>query len=119
VPAPGRVTLTVAVKAMLWPDTGELAEELTSVLVAAWVTVCVSGVAVLPAKLASPVYDAAMVCMPGAKVAALNEAVITPPALLMFTGLPALLPSITNCTFPLGVPAPGAVILMVAAKLML
>jgi hypothetical protein len=57
-----------------------------------------------------------IVCRPGAKEAVLKEAVITPPALLMLAGLPALLPSIRNCTVPLGIPAPGAVTLMMAVK---
>jgi hypothetical protein len=48
--------------------------------------------------------------------AVLKEAVVTPAALLMLTGLPPLLPSIANCTVPLGVPAPGAAILIVAVK---
>jgi hypothetical protein len=54
VPAPGRATFTVAMKVMLWPVTDGLTEELTNVLVVAWVTVWVRAVAVLLAKLASP-----------------------------------------------------------------
>jgi hypothetical protein len=57
-----------------------------------------------------------MVWVPTAKEAVLKEAVVTPPALVTLTGLPALLPSTTNCTVPLGVPAPGAVIPTVAVK---
>ena len=43
-------------------------------------------------------------------------AVVSPPVVLTLTGLPALLPSITNWTVPVGVPAPGAAIEMVAVK---
>ena len=46
----------------------------------------------------------------------LKEAVVTPPVVLTLTGLPALLPSTWNWTVPVGVPAPGAVILMIAVK---
>jgi hypothetical protein len=74
--------------------------------------------AVLPEKLASPEYEAAMVCEPGAKEAVLNEAVVTPPVVVTLAGPPALLPSITNCTVPLGVPVP-AVTLTVAVNVTL
>ena len=46
----------------------------------------------------------------------LKEAVVTPPLVLTLTGLPVLLPSITNCTVPVGAPAPGAVMLIVTVK---
>ena len=49
-------------------------------------------------------------------VLVLNEAVVTPPLVLTVTALPALLPSIWNCTVPVGVPAPGAVTPMVAVN---
>jgi hypothetical protein len=57
-----------------------------------------------------------MVCGPGAKEAVLKVAVVTPPVVVTLTGLPALLPSIINCTVPLGVPLPGELTLTVAAK---
>jgi hypothetical protein len=53
VPAPGAVTLTVAVRLMFWPDTEGLTEEFTTVLVAAWFTVCVRE-PVLVKKLGPP-----------------------------------------------------------------
>jgi hypothetical protein len=80
-------------------------------------TIWVRAVAVLLKKLASPVYEAAMVCMPGANEAVLKVAVVTPPVVVTLAGLPALLPSIRNCTVPLGVPLPGELTLTVAAKL--
>src|SRR5260370_40547434 len=46
----------------------------------------------------------------------MKEAVVTPPEVLSLTGLPASLPSIWNWTVPVGVPVPGAVMLMVAVK---
>src|SRR5947209_1592855 len=57
-----------------------------------------------------------MVCVPAAKEVVLKLALVTPPEVLKFTALPALLPSIWNWTVPVGVPAPGAVTLMVAVK---
>ena len=57
--------------------------------------------------------------MPTARVVLLNEAVVTPPVVLTFTGPPALLPSTWNCTVPVGVPAPGAVMLIVAVNVTL
>jgi hypothetical protein len=60
-----------------------------------------------------------MVWLPTVKLAVLKEAVITPPEVVTPTGLPVLLPSIWNCTVPVGVPAPGAPTLMVAVKVTL
>jgi hypothetical protein len=48
-----------------------------------------------------------MVWVPTGKDAVANEAVLTLPALVRFTGLLALLPSITNWTVPVGVPLPA------------
>jgi len=45
-----------------------------------------------------------------------EEAVVTPPAVLTPAALPKLLPSIRNWTVPVGVPVPGAAMLMVAVK---
>jgi hypothetical protein len=50
-PAPAA---TVAVKVTPWPDIDGLTEELTTVLVDAWATVCASAAAVLLEKLVSP-----------------------------------------------------------------
>ncbi len=54
VPAPGLFAVTVAVKVTACPDTEGLAEELTNVVVPAFLTVWVSGLEVLPLKVASP-----------------------------------------------------------------
>ena len=54
VPAPGEVTLTVAVKVTDWPNTAEVAEEPTVVVVEARLTVSVKAAEVLVLKLVSP-----------------------------------------------------------------
>jgi hypothetical protein len=54
VPAPGLVTLTVAVNVTAWPNTDGFTEETTLVLVPAWFTVCDKALEVLPVKLLSP-----------------------------------------------------------------
>src|SRR5438132_1588530 len=55
-----------------------------------------------------------MACAPAAREAVLNVALVTPPDVLTLTGPPNGLPSIWNCTFPVGVPAPGLCTVMVA-----
>jgi hypothetical protein len=62
---------------------------------------------------------AVTVWLPTVSVLLLNVAVVTPLVVLTLAGLPVLLPSTWNCTVPVGVPAPGAVILMVAVKVTL
>ena len=54
VPAPGLFAVTVAVKVTDCPNTDGLAEELTNVVVAAFFTVWLSVVEMLPLKFASP-----------------------------------------------------------------
>ena len=63
-PIPGATAATVAVK-VTGPAPDGLAEETTVVFVAAWLTVWVSGVAVvLAVKLPSPEYVAVIECGP-------------------------------------------------------
>jgi hypothetical protein len=62
---------------------------------------------------------AVTVWLPVVSAAELKEALVTPPVVLTLTGPPAFVPSIWNCTVPVGVPAPGAVTLMVAVKVTL
>jgi hypothetical protein len=57
-----------------------------------------------------------MVWFPAARLEVVKLAVVVPPEVATFTGLPALVPSITNWTAPVGVPAPEAMKLMVAVK---
>ncbi len=59
------------------------------------------------------------VWLPTGKLVVLKDAMVKEPEVLTFTGLPALMPSIWNCTVPLGVPAPGAPMLIVAVKVTL
>src|SRR5437867_4229806 len=62
VPAPGETTLTVPVNVTDWPVTDGLTDELTVVVVLAWLTVCVrSEDVVLTLKLLSPLYVALIV----------------------------------------------------------
>src|SRR5579871_239617 len=57
-----------------------------------------------------------MVCMPSGNVAVLKVAVVTPPDVLTFVGLPRFVPSTWNWTVPVGAPAPGAMMPIVAVK---
>ena len=52
-PAPGAMTLTVAVKVTVWPKNDGLSEDVKAVLVPAWLVVCVT-VPLLLTKLVSP-----------------------------------------------------------------
>ena len=54
VPAPGATEATVAVKVTDWPNTEGLAEEVSVVVVLAWLTTCETAVEVLVAKFVSP-----------------------------------------------------------------
>ena len=54
VPAPGALTVTVAVKVTLWPNTEGLAEEATLVVVASGLMVWLTAPELLPASLVSP-----------------------------------------------------------------
>src|SRR5258708_13624134 len=58
VPAPGDAALMVAVKVTDWPKTEGLTEQVTTVVLLAWFTVCVSVEDALAPKLISPLYTA-------------------------------------------------------------
>ena len=60
-----------------------------------------------------------MVCVPAVRLLVLKEAVATPALPATLTALPALLPSIWNCTVPVGVPLAGFWSLTVAVKVKL
>src|SRR5438067_9185832 len=64
VPAPGAVAVTVAVNVTLWPNTDGLADDVSAVLVLAWLTTCDTAELVLVVKLVSPPYTAVMLCVP-------------------------------------------------------
>src|SRR6516165_12449982 len=114
---PGLVTLIVAVKLTLSPNTEGMAEE-TAVLVAALLTVWLVG-PLLVVKLLSPPYEAVMVCPPTARLAVLKLAVLTPP-LVVSVPWPMLVPPSEKVTVPVGLATillPGLVTLTVAVKL--
>src|SRR5947209_4912373 len=96
--------LMVAVNVTLCPNTDELAEDTTTRLVFAWLTVSMKTADVLGLKLGSPPYLAVTVCEPAANDVMVKSAVARPPEALTSTGLPTLLPSIWNWTVPVGVP---------------
>jgi hypothetical protein len=69
---------------------------------------------VLVTKSVAPEYTAVTVCVPSASVEMLPE--VAEPETNV-TGEPNALPSIANCTVPVGVPAPGAAAVTFAVKL--
>src|SRR5437870_12807149 len=78
---PGALTVTVAVNVTVWPATGTLTEDMTSVLVLALPTVCVS-VPLLLWKLLSPAYEALIVWLPTTRLEVVKLAVVAPPEVL-------------------------------------
>jgi hypothetical protein len=112
-PDAGGAAATVAVKVTDCPNTEGFTEEVTLVVVLAWLTVCVKSGDVLPLKLLLPLYSAVTVCAPSANDA-IAPLVALPP--LKLTGEPKSDPSSLNCTVPPGVPDPGAVALTVAVN---
>src|SRR5436853_628387 len=90
VPLPGAVAATVNVKLTAWPTADGFG------VVAAAVTVCVTPVEVLPAKLASPAYVAVRVVVPADVGVKLHVPAATVP---VHVSLPSL-----TVTFPVGVP---------------
>ena len=59
-PAPGATVVTVAVNVTDCPKVEGLSDDPRAVVVAAWLTVCVTAGEVLPVKLAFPAYTAVM-----------------------------------------------------------
>jgi len=100
---------TVAVKVTELPCFDGLAEELTVVDVAAFATVWVKAVELLPVKFVAPPYTAVIECDPAPKLDVTNVAA-PPLSVLVPNGVP---PS-SNVTEPVGVPAPGATAVTVA-----
>src|SRR5216684_2488487 len=114
VPAPGRLAVTVAVKVTDWPNTDGFTDELRLVVVDAWLTVCVSVALVLVVKLVSPLYTAVMLCAPTASELLLQVADAAASACAPQPVM--VVPASLKFTVPVGVPAPGAVALMVAVN---
>src|SRR6266404_4332596 len=67
---------------------------------------------VLPKKFPSPAYSAVMAWRPWDK----EELIKRPRPLARLTGRPSAEPSALNCTVPVGIPAPGATALTIAAR---
>src|SRR5437867_2951274 len=61
VPAPGATAATVAVKVTDWPRPDGLSEEVTAVVLLAWLIVCVKVADVRGLKVVSPLYVTVMV----------------------------------------------------------
>src|SRR5688572_15226927 len=117
-PDPGATAATVAVKVTLCPLAEGFCDEVTLVVVLALFTVWPPArVPLLVLKFPSPLYCATTVCGLPLTV---NAAVLSwaePP--LRVIGPPALEPSITNWTVPVGVPTPGVFDVTVAVNVVL
>jgi len=112
VPAPGAVALTTAVNVIAWPDVDGLSDELSVVVVAAWLTVWASAVELAKAKAASPPYLAVMVWDPTLSPVLVNVA--TP--LAFSVPVPSVVLPSKKVTVPVGVAVAGATALTVAVK---
>src|ERR1043166_8680615 len=112
VPAPGEVAMTLAVNVTGLSKYCGLADELTVVVVLAWLTVCAKFAELLWLKLPSPLYVALIVWLPRLSELVLNVAC---PEALMVIGA-RLTPSTVNVIVPVRVPAPGDTGLTVAVK---
>jgi len=102
VPPPGAVAATVAVNVTPCATTDGFTDDDNVVVVAAAFTVCAAPAEALVRKFASPAYVAVSVFAP----AVVNVRLHVPAATVPVHVVPA--PSLT-VTFPVGVPAPGAV----------
>jgi hypothetical protein len=105
VPPPGAATEAVTAG---WPKTDGLAEEVTAVVVEAWLTVWVTELEVLVKKLESPPYVAVIECSPADSGAVVVQVAF--PLVSSVAGavqLMGLVPSL-KATVPVGVGAPEA-----------
>jgi len=112
VPAPGAVTVTVAVNVTDCPTVEGLGLEPNAVDVLALFTVCASPLEVLTLKFPSPPYSAVIVCDPTDKLLVVRVASPVPSSV----SVPNVVTPSLNVTVPLGVPAPGALAVIVAVK---
>src|SRR5260370_32453470 len=81
-PAAGAVMLTVTVNVTLWLEIDGLAEETSTVLVLALLTICGTAVELLAVKFVSPPKKAVMMWLPTAKLGFLELALVGPPLVL-------------------------------------
>ena len=113
VPTPAAAAEMVAVRATLWPKTGEAGVVVTTAVVEACPTVSIVGEEVWPVKLVSPEYVAVIELLPSASPVA--EMLPTPPESV---AVPSDVVPLKNWTVPVGVPAPGLTAETVAERVM-
>ena len=112
VPAPGELTVTVAVKTMAWPNTDGAEEELTEVVVPALLTTWLRALAVeLELKVVSAPYSTVIEWVATDKLFAAKVA--WPPAK---ETLPSVVVPFLKATDPVGVPVAGETALTVAVN---
>src|SRR5688572_7488391 len=117
-PDPGATAATVAVKVTLCPLAEGFCDEVTAVEVLALLTVWPPArVPLLVLKFPSPLYCASTVC--GLPLTVNEEMVSWAEPPLKVIGGPALEPSMTNWTVPVGVPTPAVFEVTVAVKVVL
>ena len=114
--APGAVMLMVAVNVTLWLEIDGLAEETSTVLVLALLTICVMAVELLAVKFASPPKEAVMIWLPTAKLELVKLAVVAPP-LVLSAPWPMLVPPSEKITTPVGLTEPLPVTVVVKLTL--
>src|SRR5438128_2500972 len=102
VPEPGATAVTVAVKVAIWPAGAGLSDDMSVVLVDAWLTVWLVIDEELEAKVVSPLYTAEMAWGPAVRADVVKVAV--PP---LSVGVPIVVVPSLNVTMPVGVPIPG------------
>src|SRR5207244_4218516 len=118
VPAPGAVAVTVAVNVTLWPNTDGFADDVSAVLVLAWLTTCDTAELVLVVKFVSPAYTAVMLCVPTLRADVAHVACALPFNACAPQPVIELAPSL-KFTLPVGVPAPGRLAVTVAVNVTL
>src|SRR5262249_55664825 len=112
---PGLLPETVAVKVTFWPHTEGLAEAGTTGGVLPWAAVWGGGPVLAP-KLASPLYEAVIVCVPCARVDVVKLAVDVP-AVVLTLPWPMLVAPSEKTTTPVGLPGPFSVTVAVNVTL--
>ena len=95
------------------PETEGFGAEVRAVVVAAWLTVCVSTGEVEPVKSTSPPYTAVRLWDP-----TLNDDVVSDATLAVSVALPSNVAPLKKLTLPLGVPAPGETAVTVTVRVL-
>src|SRR5437016_2649901 len=110
VPAPGATSATVAVKVTV-PAAAERFDDVSAVVVAAWLTTGLAAVDVLARSFASPPYTAVIEWLATDKLLVVKVAM--PP---LSVPVPRIVEPSLNVTVPAGVPKPGDGAVTVAVK---